>query len=237
MTENAFVESLPEDLRSNEALSSYQDAGSLATDYLALKEASGKQFREGLSEELRGNADLESFDSPGALAQAFLDLKGAQPTIPEEAGAYEIPLVQGQTVNEALVNGFRETALEAKLTQDQVTSVANFWNGFLAQVQEADAQAAEKKMNAAADTLKTEWGPDYDKNVKESIQAFMHFAGEEGKEWAETTGMGNDPVLVKVFHAVRGAFSEDIFEDPSGCGDVRPLGEDGKPVLSFPSMK
>lgn len=36
-TTNPFVESLPEDLRANEALSSYQDAGSLAKDYLDLR--------------------------------------------------------------------------------------------------------------------------------------------------------------------------------------------------------
>lgn len=201
----------------------------------------GGTFLDGLPENLRGNEALKGFNSVEDLAGAFLETSGKVPQVPEKPDAYEIPNSEVSPMSPELMEGFRSWAHEAGLSVDQAKTLASKWNEFADHQTQAMAQAEE----AAISTLKTEWAGNFDKNVADAARALSVFAGKAGfkedeiKGFLNETRLGSSPVMLKLFHALANAMSEDQFVDPAGQHqpDNRPKTAAGKPMLSFPSME
>lgn len=68
----------------------------------------------------------------------------------------------------------------------------------------------------AAETLKTEWGATYEKNLALAQRVVLEFSGQESLDLLDASGLGNHPALIKLFAKV----GEILAEDGVISGDV-----------------
>jgi hypothetical protein len=194
----------------------------------------GNAFLESLPEAVRGFEGLKEITDAGMLADKYVNLVKAQPMVPEKPEAYQITVPDGVPRDEAFLSGFRTIAHQAKLTQDQVKAITDFWASNLG---EALVQR-DKARETAVKTLRSEWKGDYDQNLAQAKDTLKKFGGEEMIALMEESGLGNSPVMVKVFHAIGQAISEDSFVagNQNKPKDVKRT-TGGEPMLTFPSME
>lgn len=190
-------------------------------------------FLESLPEPLRGFEGFKDIGDLGTLAGKFVELASARPVIPGKPEEYEIQVPDGLPKDEAFLTGFRGAALAAKLTQEQVKTVTDWWHGTVSEVQAQGAKAQEE----AVKTLQGEWKKDFDQNLATAQRALKQFGGEDLVNFLNQTGLGDNPILVKTFHAIGQAISEDSFLSGSAKPQTIKRTAGGEPMLSFPSME
>jgi hypothetical protein len=216
------------------------DTGSQGTNQGAQDGGDGGQqaqaapsFRDSLPEAIRDHEALKDIGDGPALAQKYLDLVQAAPVVPDSPEAYQIPLGEKTPVNPEAVKGFRAAAHKAGLTQAQVQEIGTFWDGFVQSQVETERAMVEKEIGG----LKKEWGANFEANVEVSRKALAKFGSPGLVEHLEKTGLGNHPEMVKLFHNLGTAISEDSIATGQnfGTGTIkRTVG--GEPLISFPSM-
>lgn len=192
-------------------------------------------FIDGLPEDIRGHEVLKGFDSAEKLARAHLDVLGKVPVVPEKADAYEIKVPEGHPVNQEFVGKFKAWAHEAGLSQAQAEKIAQ---GYIGLEQQMMAQAQTEATQAEA-AIKTEWGDQYGANLAVAQKAVAEFCDPKDVEYLEKTGLGNNPALVRMFHRIGKAMSEDKIPGGGGGGgggDMKRTAG-GLPQLEFPSME
>ena len=163
-----FLESLPEDLRSNGALANFKDAGSLAKSFVEMKSMQGSSiripsteasdedrnaFNQKLIEQVPNVMLRPNFDDAVQSSEFYRTLG-----MPEEANGYEMPKVEGIEMPEERGAALSKIAHEAGLTKSQFGKVMEA--ALQLDVQAAEAQAANLKVEAEA--LHTEWGMAFD---------------------------------------------------------------------------
>ena len=138
---------------------------------------------------------------------------------PENPDGYnlteEIEKPEGFEPSEERMKQFSEVAHKVGLSKKQAAELAKW------QVQnEAQAlkQLQEQRENAATgalNNLKSEWKDNYDANIDVARAALREFADEDFISHLETSGLGNDPRIIKVFHNIGRSMMED---SPTGRG-------------------
>ena len=196
-------------------------------------DAGRNEFLSNLPEEIRGHAALDGIGNHEEMARALIAMREGRPDSPD---AYDVPAPEGVPTDEAMVNWFRETAHEAGLTQSQAKSLAEKWNAFtegvLAARQGARADALQE--------LRQAWGDRFDGNVARGVRMVDSLEGSVPgfKEWLDETGLGDNPMFLRVFARLGEIVSEDSLV--AGKGAYVPQGPDrihGMPVLQFRGMK
>lgn len=197
-------------------------------------------FLDGIQDEgLRGNESLKDFKSADDLAKAFVDLKGAQQVVPENIDAYEFEIPEdGVKIDEAGMNAFKQTALEAKLTSEQYKAVVGFRAAEIASAQ----KAAEKARDDAVKAMKKEYGAEYDAKLDAAQKVLLRFEAADILDVANpedaAKSLGNSPALMRFLVKVSEAISEDTFErgGRSAEGDKMERDDAGRPILRFKDM-
>ena len=104
-------------------------------------------------------------------------------------------------------------------------------------MQKAALDFVAKEQEAGINALKLEWGNKYDENATVAQQAFKQFAPTEDEaKYLKDTGLAADPVLMRMFHRVGRAISEDYISTGDGgvaTGATTTLDQHGKPLLDF----
>lgn len=213
------------------------------------KDSGENGFLETLPEELRNKELFQGVEDVGQLAQKTYELGGrvwdltaSQPMIPDTVDGYEVTAPAGMPREEALIKGFKETAHEAGMTQEQVSAVTSLWNSWVRdriEQQTLSLQAsAEKAAQDAETSLRDLWKADYDQNMDKVMQVLRAFGSEEFKAELNQSGRGNSVFFTQFLHRIHSAMSEDAFVegDPTPPKRMR-VSRGGIPVLSFPSME
>jgi hypothetical protein len=65
--------------------------------------------------------------------------------------------------------------------------------------------------NTSVETLKKEWGVEYDAKTAKAVRAVRSLGGEELTERLDETGWGDDPVLIRIFSRIGDMIGEDGF--------------------------
>jgi hypothetical protein len=193
-------------------------------------------FIESLPEDLRGSEQLKGFDSAEKLARAHIETLGKLPVVPDKPEAYTLTIPEGHPVNPELVGQFQKWAHEAGLSQDQAAKIGQNYiaaeAAIIAQMQKAD--------NEAQAAIKTEWADKFDSNLAVAQKAVVQFCTPEEQKFLEESRLGNNPVLVRMFHRIGQAMSEDKLaasaQGGAGGGQMTRT-KGGLPQLDFPSMK
>jgi len=222
-------------------------------------------WTEQLADDLKGHEGLTRFETLTDLGKAYVDLEGkAKNSVqllgenpsdeeratffnqlgrPEAPEGYELKrpdLPEGINYSEEDEKAFRQFAHEQGLTNAQAKSIFDLYHSRVTDTYQKLEQARKEAREQAETRLKGEWGDKYDGNVELAKRAVRHFGDEDFNRFLDASGFGDNPALIKVFHKIAQAVSEDLIE----AGATSPGGKQGPertdggtPMLSFPSME
>ena len=124
---------------------------------------------------------------------------------PDSADKYEVTLpdnlpeqVSAQ-LNEEALSSFKQEAHKLGLNSDQVNSLVTWQALNMGAQYEALNEVQGKSIESGELALKAEWGRAYDQNLNFAKKAFAEYGGDALAEKMVSSGMGNDPDVLKAF--------------------------------------
>lgn len=135
---------------------------------------------------------------------------------PESADAYRFNNPEGAPEpNEEMQKWYADTAFKAGLTASQAAKMYEEYQSYagnaISQMETNNEQGREE----GESQLKKEWGAAYEARVKAAVQPIANYADDGFSEFLETSGMGNDPNMIKFLYNVSKALGEDTVSDVS----------------------
>jgi len=204
-----WMQSLPEEMQSNESLSKFSDIEALAGSYVN-------------AEKMIGKDSITVPTTEDEWASAYNKLGR-----PEESSGYELKapddLPEGVTFDEEMMNGFKAKAHEAGLNQKQIESLNSWYWDHTTQAYNTLNESADDSQTKSVETLKKEWGERYDVNLTMAQRAVEKFGDDSFAEYLEQTGLGDNPQMVRFMHAIAKANLEE--------GDIEGQGNDNSRSL------
>ena len=130
---------------------------------------------------------------------------------PETADKYEIsiPTDYKQYMPEEQVNQFKNVAHKIGLNNEQVKALVEYQKNTIDHEMNNQPARLDAGRKQSEQTLKEEWGYDYDKNLAKAQRAMAVYGDDEIKQMLVTTEAGNHPAVIKMFARL----GEDITED------------------------
>jgi len=184
---------LPDDLRGEPSLQSFDSVDKLAKSYVHARKMIGADPDNML--QLPKEDDAEGWD-------AVYERLG-RPNAPD---GYDFELGDGEQSDD--VSDFKNVAHQLGLTNDQAKAMLGIYN----QISENDlAQEDEQfeQMNVEyLQDIQKEWGDSFNKNAELARRAFTDFASEELMDVLRETGLSNHPEMLKTFSRIGQVLSE-----------------------------
>ena len=189
-----------------------------------------QDWRSSLPDELKNDATLQNFKDVESLAKTVVHQQkvlGSRIPIPKtdeekselytklgrpesgEAYDFTIPETHKSHFNEDQVKEFRNVAHQIGLNNEQTKALIDF------QVKSVDHEIQRQSTDltvtkqATEDTLKKEWGYDYDKQVRNAQRALQVYGNEELNQLMNTEA-GNIPAVIKLFARLGSEVTEDM---------------------------
>jgi hypothetical protein len=155
-------------------------------------------------------AAAEGAAAEGAAAEGAAAEGAAAEGAPEAYADFTLP--EGYQLNEAMHGNFQEVARSLNLSQEQAQQIIDLD----AQRAQGDADAAK----AAWDNQLAEWKSEvqndevlgkanYEQSMATANKAIDAFGSPELRAFLDESGLGTHPELLKAFHKVGSAISED----------------------------
>ena len=155
---------------------------------------------------------------------------------PESYSDFSMP--EGIDINETDLGAFHELAKNMNLTQDQAQGLVDYQSkraeGALQSQQEAFTDQQEgwiKELKADKDF----GGDSFDENSALAAKVVRKFGNPEVTSMLMKTGMGNNPLLVKMFNSIGKAISEDNLQI-DGDKNNGPVKKNAENIL-YPNQK
>ena len=220
-----------------QALFTQDDTG----NYVAYEPPAPPAFHETLPEDLRESDHLKDVEDGGQLARYYVDLKSTHLKPPDTAEGYEFEKPEGFDLDETTYSQFKNIAFENGVNQKQFNELMNLEVSRSNAAIEAHKKAVTDYRAESETALKTEWGDKYEQKL-DAARNFLKndaVADEAFSKFIEDTGFGDHPQVIRLFSKLSDLISEGVLIKPgSGDGAGGPeRGEDGKLMLSFPSME
>jgi len=111
------------------------------------------------------------------------------------------------------IKSFKEEAHKSGMLPSQIRSVLEF--NSKASIAKASKMELDAKVEfgKSLDSLKSEWGQDYDRNLAIADQSLKEFASEEDIAALDKAGLLNSTIVTKIFAKIGKAISDDKFVD------------------------
>jgi len=247
------LEGLSEELAENESLADFEDVSALAEGYLA-SQRQHVDWKSGLDDDLKGEASLADIKDINSLTKGYVSaqkmigqrqegmvkLPGKDAT-PEDVEAfhkamgrpdmvegYEFAkpddMPDGLSLDDGMVKWFSETAFAAGLSKAQAGALMKAWNDN----QFAQAHEAQKALGKDIQALQDRWGDEFDGRVELGVRAIESLLpGDEVKalkEVFDSSGLGNNPLMLKLAYQMGKMLKEDGYIIGDGHGGI--LGPD-----------
>jgi hypothetical protein len=182
-------------------------------------------WRSSLSEDIREDPNFAKFKDVNSLAASYVNLQShlgrdkiTKPVTesdwndvyeflgrPESPDKYEVALpenlpdqVKSQFSDEAL-SSFKQEAHRLGLNAQQVKSLVAWQAGNMGSQYDALNEMQGKSVEDGERALKEEWGRAYDQNINFAKKAFSEYGGDSLAAKMESSGLGNDPDVLKAF--------------------------------------
>lgn len=133
--------------------------------------------------------------------------KPAEPAVPE---SYDLKMPDGVQLDKAAADEFTAIAKELKLSAEDAQKVADVGAKMAQRQAEAHATMVESWVTAVK-TDKEIGGDNLDQNLAVARKAMETFGTPELKELLNSTGLGNNPEVIRAFFKAGKAISEDGF--------------------------
>ena len=196
-----------------------------APDVSTETKTSGGDWRSALPEDIRDNPSFAKFNDVTSLASSYVNLQShlgrdkiAKPVTdsdwddvyeflgrPESADKYEIELPKGlpdeiaSQFNDETLSSFKQEAHKLGLNAEQVKRLVAWQAGNMSKQHEAYKGIIDQSMEQGESALRQEWGRAYDQNLGFARKAFVEYGGDALAAKMESSGLGNDPDVLKAF--------------------------------------
>jgi len=199
--------SLPDDLKTEASLGSFKDVSGLAKSYVEAQKMIG------------GSVRIPKDDATPEEIEAF-HVKLGRPEKVEDYGFVKPEMPEGVQLDEALFEWFGKTAHGIGLSKTQANKLMQAWNdNTFTQTHEA-----QKTMKTEIDGLRESWGDQFDGRVELGLRGVERLlpAEEAGqfKTLMDSTGLGNNPIMLKYAFQVGKMLKEDGYIMGDGHGGV-----------------
>ena len=186
--------SLPDELKGEPSLQSFDSVDKLAKSYVHARKMIGADPDQML--QLPKEDDAEGWDS--------VYERLGRPNAPD---GYDFELGDGEQSDE--VADFKNVAHQLGLTNDQARNILGIYNQ-ISQNDMAQEDEQFEQMNVEyLQNIQKEWGDDFNKNSELARRAFQNFASEELMDVMKETGLSNHPEMLKTFARIGQVLSED----------------------------
>lgn len=172
---------------------------------------------EAVAEETTVDQSTETVEQPeqqeGEQQQAETEEQKVE--LPE---TYEFKVPEGMEIDNNFATAMQPVLKDLALTQEQADKLVSVYTEQLNHSQEAQQQAKTLQAEEYVKTLKADkefGGAAFDSNVSTALSAVNKFASDDVKQVLNETGLGNHPAIVKMFHQIGTAISEDSFSGNS----------------------
>lgn len=200
---NDWRTSLPEDIREDPSLQPLQDVNALAKSYVHSQKMLG----------------ADKVVVPGKYAtsdewRSFYHKAG----LPQEVNDYEVTSANTD-VDEEFFNDYKEASHKAGVLPSQAQEMFNWYmdkaNSEVERQETEDQHSIENSLK----TLQTDWGNAYEVKLSAARNAVNHFGDDGLKDYLDSSGLGNNPNLIKVFSKIGETLSDDSFKGDSNPGN------------------
>ena len=200
---NDWRSSLPEDIREDPSLQPLQDVNALAKSYVHSQKMLG----------------ADKVVVPGKYAtpdewRSFYHKVG----LPQEVNDYEVTSANTD-VDEEFFKDYKEASHKAGVLPSQAQEMFNWYlDKASAEVQRQEVEE-EQSIENSLKTLQTDWGNAYEVKLNAARNAVNHFGDDGLKDYLDSSGLGNNPNLIKVFSKIGETLSDDSFKGDSNPGN------------------
>ena len=159
-SEQSFVDTLPEDVRSEPSLKNFQDAGQLAKSYVHAQRMAG--------------ADKISVPTKHATDEDWNQVF-SKLGVPDSPDKYEVKNELQEGANDTPVKNFISEAHKLNLLPHQVQGVLNYYSQLEQNANDSQQKDMELNKIENESTLRKEWGLAYDKKMNAANDVFKNF--------------------------------------------------------------
>lgn len=210
-------------------------------EYVEYEPPESPAFHETLPEDIRESEHLKEVEDGVQLAKYYVDLKSNQVLPPESPDGYAFETPDGYDLDTETFDAFKKVAHETGISQKQFDAMMKIEVDRFSKARQTMEDTINNNQAEAERELKSEWGEGYDQKLESAKQLLNHekLVDDGFKQFLEDTRFGDNPQVIRFFAKLADAISEDSFRQP-GKGDLPSgpkIGEDGRPMLKFPSME
>lgn len=198
-----WKEALPEDLKTDPSLSSIMDIQSLAKSYIHGQKMIGRDKI----------VIPDKFATDEDWRKVYQKLG-----VPESADKYEFKVPEG--MDEDFVKGFKDLAVKNGILPKQADKLFEFYNSHVDKVISNNEAENKRIFEESVNGLKKEWGLGYERKLQAASGLFNQIADEESKKVFNESGLGNNPVVIKMFAKLAEQMGEDKFVNANNIGSV-----------------
>lgn len=187
---------IPEDLQNDPSLADIKDIAGLAKSYVHAQHMIGAD-----------KVVLPGTDASQEEKDAFFSKLGR----PDTHDGYETPTenMPETQLDEGLLNGFYQEAHRIGLNKQQAAALVRWQAQAAHEGTEASIVEMESHLAQAQEAMRKEFGNAYEQNLDMAQQAAKQFGGEELIALLNSTGLGNEPAVIKAFANIGKAISND----------------------------
>ena len=129
--------------------------------------------------------------------------------LPESADKYEFKAPEG--ADPAFISKFKEFALQKGILPNQAEALFDFYSGYTKEVMGTQEAENKRLFEESASKLKQEFGAAYEKKLGVASGLFNQIADDDLKNLFKETGLGNNPLVIKMFAKMAEQLGEDKF--------------------------
>ncbi len=140
--------------------------------------------------------------------------------IPDKPEDYVFPEIEGSKNSPEMVKWAQGVFHEAELSKDKAEFLGKSWNSFMKQMGDEQDKSLKEAKEAAEKKAKEELGGEEKyKEASELVTRLLKETATEGElEHLQNTGVGNDPVVVRLIFNMAKKTGEDISPKGEGKG-------------------
>ena len=180
--------SLSDDIRSDPSLADIKDTDNLAKSYIHAQKMIGKN-RIALPDDNATDSDWGSFyDSLGRPGNPEDYKFGERPTMPD-----------GMEYDENFEKTYKELSHKVGLSPKQAKELYDGYNDYVNSQTMLQGENAAAQNSQWVEQVKKEFGKAYDERVDLARRAVDTYGDGELKQWLDSCGMGNNPMMLRMF--------------------------------------
>ena len=214
---------LPDEFKEHEFVKTFTKPGDFVKSALEIKTE-----HEALKTKMDGAIFKPGDDATAEQREAYFRSIGK----PEKPTEYEFPKGEGIEHDPKMVEWAQATFHQANLSKEQAGVIGQAWDGFMAQMVKADADAKAKAESDAATAIKQELGEEYPVAMELTRRMLKETATPEELQYLADSGMGNNPALIRLVFKL----AKKTGEDTSPAGNL-PKGSSPSIGMNYTSME